>query len=124
MESFRLLELLWNYLEQLPSLLALAGGIIFAIIRWKAHPKVSLVVMIALGFLLIHALVFTIVYYVVPPWFIRSYIGSENLRSVIQNVYLVLALISNSIATVGFGVLLAGIFMKRKPEALNESQTA
>ncbi|MGZ8844785.1 MAG: hypothetical protein ACXW18_14060 [Pyrinomonadaceae bacterium] len=115
MDADRLFDLFRSYLEQLPSLLTLLACIVFAIIRWRRHPKVSMVVVIALGYLLLHQLIFTIVYQVVPNWFIRSSAGYENIRTVIERVYLVLGLISNSAAAIGYGVLLAGIFMQRKP---------
>ena len=120
MESTQLFNLLQAYLEQLPSLLALIAGIVFAFTRWKHHPRISLVVIIALVYLLLHLFIFTIVYNVVPRWVIRS--GSyEDFRTVIDRVYLILGLISNGAAAIGFGVLLAAIFMRRTPEPVAES---
>jgi hypothetical protein len=120
MESFRLFELLRALLEQTPSLLILLVCIVLAFIRWKRHPKVSLTLVIGLGLLLLHGIAFAIVYHVVPYWFIRS-ATSENIQVVIQRVYLVLALISNSLAAVCFVVLLVAVFMQRNP-ALDESK--
>lgn len=124
MDSNQLFDLFRAYLEQLPTLLALLIGIVFAITQWKRHPKVAMVVVAGLGFLLLHLIIFTIVYNVVPRWFIRSSAGYENLRKVIDNVYLVLGLISNSVFAVGFGILLAGIFMRRSPVAPAATQTS
>ena len=72
MESTQLFNLLQSYLEQLPSFLALIAGIVFAITRWKQHPRVAMVVVIALVYLFLHFVVFTIVYNVVPRWVISS----------------------------------------------------
>lgn len=119
MDADRIFELFRAYLEQLPSLLALLACLVFAVVRWKRHPKVSMVVVIALGFLLLHELIFTAVYNIVPGWFIRS-ARYENIQKVVENVYLVLGLISNGTAAIGFGVLLAGIFMQRKPAVPGE----
>lgn len=121
MESTQLFNLLQNYLEQLPTFLALLAGIVFAITRWKQHPKVAMVVVIALAFLLLAQVVFTILYVVVPSWFIRSSEGYENIRTVIDRVYLVLGLLSNGAAAIGFGLLLAAIFMRRTPEPVAET---
>ena len=121
MESTQLFNLFQSYLEQLPSFLALIAGIVFAITRWKQHPKVSTVVVIALAFLFLHQVIFTIVYKVVPSWVIRSSGSYEDIRTVIDRVYLVLGLISNGAAAIGFGVLLAAIFMRRTAEPVAEA---
>jgi hypothetical protein len=120
MESTQLLNLFQSYLEQLPTFLALLAGIVFAMTRWKHHPRIAMVVVIALVFLLLHLIVFTIVYNVVPRWVIRS--GSyQDFRTVIDRVYLILGLISNGAAAIGFGVLLAAIFMRRRSEPVAET---
>ena len=123
--SDRLFYLFTNFLQQLPSLLALVACIIFAITRWKRYPKVAMVVTIGLGLLLLHSIVFLFVYNFVPNWFIRSAIesgNSEGIQKTVRNVYLVLGWISNSAAAVAFGVLLAGIFMRRAaPNELRET---
>lgn len=119
MTSDRLFYLFVNFVQQLPSLLALLACIIFAITRWKKHPKVSMIVTIGLGLLLVHAIVFLFVYNFVPSYFIQSALQSgsdfEERDKIMRNVYLVLGWISNTAAAVAFGVLLAGIFMRRKP---------
>jgi len=121
MDSTQLLNLFQAYLEQLPSLLALLAGIVFAFTRWKHHPRVAMVVIIALGFLLLHLFLFTIVYNVVPRWVIRSTGSYQDFRAVIDRTYLILGLISNGAAAIGFGVLLAAIFMRRTSEPVAEA---
>jgi len=108
----KLLELLKAILEQLPSLLALIACMIFAIIRWKRNPKVSLLVLISLALLFIHGIAFTIIYNWVPGWFIKP--GAYDAKAM-RNVYLVLGLISNTISAVIFALLLGGIFIQRRP---------
>lgn len=119
MTSDRLFYLFINFVQQLPSLLALLACLVFAITRWKRYPKVAMVVTIGLGLLLLHAIVFLFVYNFVPSWFLRSALESgsnfEERDKIIRNLYLVLGWISNSVAAVAFAVLLAGIFMGRKP---------
>lgn len=126
MTSDRLFYLFINFLQQLPSLLALLACIVFAVTRWKRFPKVALVVTIGLGLLLVHAIVFLFVYNFAPTWFLQSAIrsgaNSEETRKTMQTVYLVLGWISNTAAAVAFGVLLAGIFMRRTaPNELRET---
>jgi hypothetical protein len=107
-------QMLKELLEQVPSLLTMLVCMVFAIVRWKRHPRVSLVVLISLGLLFFEVLIFLPVFNWVPEWFISS-ANSENREAVIRNVYLVLGLISNGIAAVAFALLLMGIFMQRKP---------
>jgi hypothetical protein len=121
MDSTQLFNLFQAYLEQLPSFLALLAGIVFAITRWKHYPKVAMVVVIALGFLLLHLIVFTIVYNVVPRWVIRSSGSYQDFRTVMDRVYLILGLLSNAAAALGFGGLLAAIFMRRRSEPVAET---
>jgi len=113
--SDRLFYLFINFVQQLPSLLALLACIVFAITRWKRYPKVAMVVTIGLGLLLLHSIVFLFVYNFVPRWFIDYTQDYRQIETTIRNVYLVLGWISNSAAAVAFAVLLAGIFMGRKP---------
>lgn len=119
MTSDRLFYLFTSFLQQLPSLLALVACIIFAITRWKRYPKVAMVVTIGLGLLLVHAIVFLFVYNFAPTWFLQSALrsgsNSGEMRKTMETFYLVLGLISNTAAAVAFGVLVAGIFMGRKP---------
>ncbi len=121
MESTQLFNLFQSYLEQLPTFLALLAGIVFAITRWKHHPKVAMVVVIALGFLLLHQVIFTIVYNVVPRWVISSSGSYQDFRTVIDRLYLILGLLSNGAAAIGFGGLLAAIFMRRRSEPVTET---
>ena len=81
MDSTQLFNLFQSYLEQLPSFLALLAGIVFAITRWKHHPKVAMVVVIALVFLLLHLIIFTILYIVVPRWVINSSGSYQDFRN-------------------------------------------
>jgi hypothetical protein len=121
MDSTQLFNLFQSYLEQLPTFLALIAGIVFAVTRWKRHPKVAMVVVIALAFLFLIQVIFAIVYVVVPSWAIRSSEGYENIRIVIERIYLVLGLLSNGAAAIGFGLLLGAIFMRRTAEPVVET---
>ena len=107
----KLLDLLKALVEQLPSLLSLIACMIFAVIRWKRHPKVSLLVLISLGLLFVHGIAFSIIYNWVPGWFIKP--GTYD-PAVMRNVYMVLGLIFNTTAAVIFALLLGGIFMQRR----------
>jgi len=108
----KLSQYFWNLAEQLPSLITMLGCLVFAFIRWKRHPKVSLMVALGLGLLLLHTIVFMLVYDLVPPLFIKAenYATTEATR---RSVFLVIGLISNTASAICFGVLLTGVFMQR-----------
>ncbi len=108
----KLTQYFWSLIEQLPSLLTMLGCVVFALIRWKRHPKVSLMVVLGLGLLFLHAIVFMFVYDLVPPLFIKPGYY-ENSATIRRNVFFVLGLISNTVAAVSYGVLLAAVFMQR-----------
>ena len=80
-----------------------------------------MVVVIALAFLFLAQVIFTIVYVVVPSWAIRSSEGYENIRVVIDRIYLVLGLLSNGAAALGIGLLLTAIFMRRSGRPVVET---
>jgi hypothetical protein len=110
----KIYDLLWTVAEQLPSLITLIGCMIFALVRWKRHPKVSLTIIISLGLLFLHGLFFAAVYDSVTDWFIKptDYVNNPG---VVEKVYLVLGLIYQTSLALPFAMLLAGIFMQRGP---------
>jgi hypothetical protein len=112
----KLSQYFWSLVEQLPSLLTIIGCIIFALTRWKRHPKVSLLLVAGLGLLLVHIFVFLLVYDLVPPLFIKpdNYANTESIR---RTLYLVLGLIANTSIAVSFALLLGAVFTQRKSSA-------
>ena len=113
----KLSQYFWTLAEQLPSLIAMAACLVFALTRWKRYPKVALMVALSMALLLIHVIVFLFVYDWIPPLFLRgtmsqSFEDNERTRKI---VYLVLGLIYNTAAAIGFAVLVAAIFMQRRP---------
>jgi hypothetical protein len=112
MEASKIFELLKDLMEQLPSLLTILACMIFAIVRWKRYPKVSLSVLIGLALMFLHSIVFAVVYNWVPDLFIRS-ADYPNQESASRSVYLILGLINNSSFAVAFAVFLTAIFIQR-----------
>lgn len=114
----KLNQYFWAIVGQLPLLLAMVGGIIFALTRWKRKPRVSMMVVIALGLMLVHVFVFLIVYDLVPPIFLRGISATttefETAERIRRNLFLTLGLISNALLAVPFALLLAAVFMGRK----------
>jgi hypothetical protein len=52
--------------RRLPMLLLVLGGIVFAIMRWKSHPRASLMTIVALGIYLVDMVVYTMILYWLP----------------------------------------------------------
>lgn len=102
-------DMLRLVLGQLPSLITMLGCMVAALILWKRHPKVSLAVIVSLGLMLLHALVFALAYAWVPSWFITpgTYTAS-------QTVYTVLSLLYSGSLAIILAVLLIAVFMQRQ----------
>ena len=98
-------------LQRSPFLLIILVGILFSIVRWRRHPKASLLTLIALGFYLAKLFVFTSVNYAIPTlresmqW---SYGAANNLYSALH----VLNDIGFSIVLI---LLVAAAFANRRP---------
>jgi hypothetical protein len=114
----KLNQYFWAVVWQLPSLLAMAGGIVFALTRSKSKRKVSTMVVIGLLLMLVHVFVFLIVYDIVPPIFLRGISATttefETAERIRRNLFLTLGLISNALLAVPFALLLAAVFIGRK----------
>ena len=106
--STRIWEALWSLLMQLPSLLTMLACIVVAGIRWKYHPRVSMTLLLGLGFLFAHTLVFAFVYAFVPDLFV----GPGNFTAM-RTVITVISFIYNSALAIALGILLAAVFMQR-----------
>ena len=52
--------------RRLPMLLLALGGIVFAIMRWRLHPRASLMTVIALSLYLVDMVVYTLILYWLP----------------------------------------------------------
>ena len=111
-ESHRLFELLRTIAQQLPLLLTLVGCIVFALVRWKHHPKVSLVLSAGLLWLFLVILLFATANYWIPDLIIRRGIFVE--AEAVQTFYATMSLIYNAGLAIGFALLLISIFMQRK----------
>lgn len=117
-DSQPLFELVRSLMHQLPTMVTLLGCMVFATIRWKRHPKVSLLLIITLVLLFIHGLFFTAVYTWVPGWILQT--RSFDASGSIQTVLTVLGLISNTTLAVIFVLMLVSIFMQRKTRVTSQ----
>ena len=87
--------------------LTLLVCIVIALVRWKAHPKVSLIAAIAFIFLILHALVFSAAYLWIP----RLLFGPEGEAS--RSFFRGLSLVSNGLFGISLATLLVAVFLGR-----------
>ena len=111
-EQSQLMQFLETLLHQLPSLVTIIVCIVSALIRWRRHPRISLVLVGALTWMLINILAFTVIYvFLLPDWSLRA---GQLLRFNFQALYLTVGFLYNTALTVGLGLLLIAIFMQRR----------
>ena len=85
MDDFQ--SFLFFLLRKTPLILVLLAGLLFAIVRWKRHPRVSLLATIGLGFYLVEIFVVAAAYYFLPALLERAgFSQSSNPFTVIQVV--------------------------------------
>lgn len=108
-----LLSVLKDLAVQIPSILIILVCSILAIVRWKRHPRVSLVVLIGLLLLLLHEFAFAVIYAWIPELIVSS-TSDVNRATVSRSVYIAIAVIYNCLETVPFVLLLIAAFMSRR----------
>ncbi len=65
-------------LRRAPVLLLALAGIILALVRWKRHPKVSLITVIGLVFFLVESLIYSTLLYRLPRLFGQRWVTLES----------------------------------------------
>lgn len=106
--SNQLYQVVTEIAMQLPSILTMLGCSVVALIRWKRHPKVSLMIVIVLPLMILHLVVFAAVFAIV-----RSMVGYEDLR-MIQTYQTFVSVAYNVTLAILTAILLATIFVQRK----------
>jgi hypothetical protein len=99
------LNLFWTLLEQLPSQITILVCLVLVLVRWKRSPKASLLALIGLLLLFLHAPIFAVVYALAPQLFRGTFFY--------ENMFTVLGLISYSFLVIAFLPLLAAVFSQR-----------
>jgi uncharacterized membrane protein YagU involved in acid resistance len=101
-------QILREIAMQLPSMLTMLGGIVVAIIRWKRHPRVSLTIVISLALMLLHLMIFAVVFAT-----IHSMMSYENFRT-LQTYQTIASVMYNLTLAILTAILITAIFMQRK----------
>jgi hypothetical protein len=100
-----------------PVVLVVLAGIVFAIVRWKRHPKVSALTVAGLVLFQFQSLTFSSLYYFLPQLAKRGW----TWRS-IDNLSIVLDLCHDVFFSGAIALLAAAVFSGRSPQAAG-SQT-
>ena len=105
--SNQVYQVLSEIAMQLPSMLTMLGGIVVAIVRWKRHPRVSLTIVISLALMLLHLIIFAVVFAT-----IHSLVSYENFR-LLQTYQTIVSILYNLTLAILTAILIAAIFMQR-----------
>ena len=101
--------LLYLLLKRSPLLLLLVGGTGFAIVRWKLHPRVSLMTILALVTCLVETVVFSILYY----WFPRYLFNLRLSAAMIDTIESALLVVDDFLFAAVLILLVAAAFTGR-----------
>lgn len=96
--------------RRLPMLLLALGGIVFAIMRWRLHPRASLMTVVALGIYLVDMVVYTLILYWLPNLVEPMRMSSSASRFFYSVVYF----IEDIVFAVTIILLVAAAFANRK----------
>jgi hypothetical protein len=96
--------------RRLPMLLLALGGIVFAFMRWKSHPRASLMTVVALGIYLVDMVVYTLILYWLPSVIEPMRMSSSASRFFYSVVYF----IEDIVFAVTIILLVAAAFANRK----------
>ena len=99
-------------------IVTLLCGIGFAVYRWKRHPRISLMAILALGLFLIETLAFSIVYYLLPDLFSRLQLTPQNM-STLESVF---QLLDDFVYAAVLILLVAAAFTGRVRESVTINQ--
>jgi hypothetical protein len=99
------------FLQRSPAFLVVLIGIILALVRWRRHPRVSLVTILALLLYVFKFVAFTGLYYSVP--YLTRHVAYDW-GSVLFGVLDVLNDVATAIVII---LLVVAAFMKREPVA-------
>jgi hypothetical protein len=95
-----------------PMLLLSLGGIIFAIVRWKRHPRVSLMTVLALAIYIFEGILFSIFLYWLPELMFKMRLSP----AAIDNSYLVLFFLEDFVFAVVIILLVSAAFSGRQAQ--------
>jgi hypothetical protein len=103
-------QILTNLLFRLPMLLLWLVALILCLVRWKRHPKASLLGIVAFSILVLQALVNV----GLDVWFF-GVMGPPTSGMRVGKFYTLRSVLSTIVSAIGWGFLLVGFFVDRQP---------
>ena len=94
-------------------MLVVMAGIVFAIVRWKRHPKVSSLTITGLVLFQLQSLTFSYIYYLLPRLETRGWTWTA-----IDNLSIAVDLCHDIVFSAAIALLAAAAFSGRKPYAV------
>ena len=110
-----LFQLVREVAVQFPSLLALLACLVIALVRWKRHPRASLVASLAFVLLILHGLFFSVIYIWIPHWL------GEGTAESHRTFYNMFGLFANALFAIAVAILLVAVFIDRKQASMTEN---
>src|SRR6266850_2756896 len=102
-----------------PVMLVVLAGIVFAIARWKRHPKVSALTVAGLVVFQFQSLAFSSMYYFLPRLATRGWTWAA-----IDNLSIVLDVCHDIFFSGAIALLAAAVFIGRNPKAAGPTPNA
>ena len=93
-----------------PLYLVWLAGIVFAISRWRRHPTVSLLTLVALAVLLLSSVLGVFVFTWLP-----QFLSDHGWADAIEAIYSLVAIVLNGVQAIAWGMLLLALFGWRTP---------
>jgi len=91
-----------------PVMLVSLFGLVFAIVRWKRHPKVSLLAIVGLLLFQLQSIAFNAIYYILPRLATRGWSWGS-----IDNLSIVLDVAHDILYATSIAILAAAVFSSR-----------
>ena len=96
---------------RIPLFLLLLGGLVFALVRWNRHPRVSFLTILGLLFYLLESVLFTFIVFLLPT------VLPAGARLVASDwIYTVLFILDDLSYAAVIIVLVSAVFSQRHPE--------
>lgn len=103
--------LLYIFARRIPLIILMIGGIVFAMVRWNRHPRVSFLTILGLVFYLLESTLFTFMIYLMPTLLPPG--GPIGINDTLYDVLYVVDDIAYAAVLI---VLVAAVFTKRTSE--------
>ena len=100
-------------------ILVVLAGLVFAIVRWKRHPKVSALTVTGLVLFQFQSIAFSSLYYFLPRLALRGWTWAA-----VDNLSIVIDVCHDIVFSIAIGLLAGAIFSGRKSQNISSGVTS